>query len=117
MLRRRIANHNEEIDYLVTSRPASALPQEDFLGMDRKYWGVESGLHQRLDCSAGEDRLRIRHKDALQIVALFSRVGVALYVRWAKKQPRVRDRTYPKWAQWNNGHRWQIIRQVTDTPG
>ena len=105
-----------EVEYLVTSRPAAKLPPEQFLNTDRQYWGVESGLHQRLDCSAFEDRLRVRHKGAVHILGLFMRVGVALFVRWAKNQPRVRDRTYPQWREWNCGHRWHMIRQVVEIP-
>ena len=105
-----------EIEYLVTSRTAEQLCAEQFLNLDRQYWGVESGLHQRLDCSGFEDRLRVRHKGAIHILGLFSRVGVALFVRWAKQQPRVRDRTYPKWREWNSGHCWHMIHQVTQAP-
>lgn len=77
-LHRRLSpSANTEIEYLVTSRPVPQLPLEDLLNMDRNYWGVESGCHQRLDCSAFEDRLRIRHKGALHILGLFSRVGIA----------------------------------------
>lgn len=104
------------MEYLVTSRPATTLTPEAFLNTDRKYWGVESGLHQRLDCSAVEDRLRVRHKGVIQILGLFTRVGVALFVRWAKEQPLVRSRTFPHWREWNAGHRWHIIRQVTEPP-
>jgi hypothetical protein len=106
-----------EVEYLATSRPASQMPSESFLMEDRKYWGVESGLHQRLDCSGFEDRVRVRHKGALHIIGLFARIGVALFVRWASQQRRVRDRTFPTWREWNAGHRWHIIRQVTEPPG
>ena len=73
------------------------------------------------ECSIGdmpgfEDRLRVHHKGALKILGLFSRVGVALFVRWAKMQPRVRDRTFPIWREWNSGHRWHMIHQVTEPP-
>jgi hypothetical protein len=105
-----------EIEYLVTSRPAEALPTEQFLNLDRDYWGIESGLHQRLDCSGFEDRVRVRHKGALQIIGLFSRVGVALFIRWAHQQRVVRERTYPWWREWNSGHRWHMINQVTQPP-
>lgn len=105
-----------EIEYLVTSRAASQLSTEEFLNLDRNYWGIENGLHQRLDCSALEDRLRVRHKGVIHILGLFSRVGVALFVRWAKQQQLVRDRTYPKWRDWNSGHRWHIIRLLTEPP-
>ena len=103
-----------EVEYLVTSRAAGKLSPEAFLNTDRQYWGVESGLHQRLDCSGFEDRLRVRHKGAVHILGLFARVGVALFVRWAQDQRRVRDRTFPHWREWNSGHRWHMIRQVVD---
>lgn len=104
------------VEYLASSRDAGQLSPESFLNLDRDYWGVESGLHQRLDCSGFEDRLRVRHKGAVHILGLFSRVGVALFVCWAKKQRLVRERTYPKWREWNSGHRWHMIHQVTRPP-
>lgn len=105
-----------ETEYLVTSRTPDKLPVESFLEMDRNYWGVESGLHQRLDCSAFEDRMRVRHKGAVAILGLFSRLGVALFIQWAGQRNCVRERTYPRWRDWNTGHRWHIIRQVTQPP-
>ncbi len=113
-LHRHIGSADPQTEYLVTSRAASQLPMEAFLNADRAYWGVEAGLHQRLDCSGFEDRVRLRHKGALHIVGLFSRVGVALFVRWAKGRSVVRERTYPWWREWNSGHRWHIIRQITE---
>ena len=103
-----------EVEYLVTSRAVRQLSTEGFLNLDRQYWGVESGLHQRLDCSGFEDRLRVHHKGAVHILGLLARVGVALFVRWAKEQRLVRERTFPTWREWNSGHRWQMIRQVTE---
>ena len=105
-----------EVEYLVTSRAAAQFGPEEFLHTDRNYWGVESGLHQRLDCSAFEDRLRVRHKGVVHILGLFARVGVALFVRWAQTQRLVREQTFPKWREWNAGHRWHMIRQVTEPP-
>lgn len=55
-------NAKEKTEYLVTRRAADQLDAEAFVKIDRKYWGVESGLHQPLDCSGFEDRVRIRHK-------------------------------------------------------
>ena len=71
-------------------------------------------MHQRLDCSGFEDRLRVRHTGAVPLLGLFARVGGALLVRWTKDQRRVRDRTFPHWREWNAGQRWQMIRQVVD---
>ena len=36
-----------ETEWMITSRPA------DTLAADRRYWGIETGLHLRLDVSAG----------------------------------------------------------------
>lgn len=105
-----------EVEYLVTSRTGAKLSIEQFLNLDRQYWGVESGLHQRLDCSGFEDRLRVRHKGVVHILGLFARIGVALFVRWAQRQSLIRERTFPKWREWNSGHRWHIIHQVTESP-
>jgi len=110
------ADAEPTVEHLVTSRPVEQLPIEQFMNTDREYWGVESGLHQRLDCSGFEDRLRVRHKGALHILGLFSRVGMPLFVRWAKKRVVVRERTYPWWREWNSGHRWHMINQVTEPP-
>lgn len=105
-----------EIEHIVTSRPAKDLPPEAFLQTDRQYWGIENGLHQRLDCSGFEDRLRVQHKGVVHILGVFSRVGVALFIRWAKEQRLVRSRTFPIWRDWNAGHRWHTIRLVTKPP-
>ncbi len=105
-----------EVEYLVTSRPAVELTAEAFLQFKRNYWGVESGWHQRLDCSGAEDLLRVHHKGVIHILGLFARVGVALFMRWATQQPLLRARTFPHWREWHAGHRWQIIRQVTEAP-
>ena len=104
------------VEYLVSSRTQENLSTEAFLHRDRQYWGVESGLHQRLDCSGFEDRIRIRHKGALHILGLFSRVGVALFIDWATRQRVRRERTYPWWREWNSGHRWHMIHRVAEPP-
>jgi predicted transposase YbfD/YdcC len=41
---------------------------QQMLFCDRQYWGIETGLHQRLDSMAGEDRSRVRGKAALNLV-------------------------------------------------
>jgi hypothetical protein len=102
------------VEYWVTSREAGKLAPEAFLNTDRQYWGVESGWHQRLDCSGFEDRWRVRHLGAVHLLGLFARVGGAWFVRWAKNQRRVRDRTFPPWREGNSGQRWHLIRQVVD---
>lgn len=105
-----------ETVWLATSRALAQLGPEEFLATHRQYWGIENGDHQRLDCSALEDRLRVRNPNAATVLGLFHRFSITLFVAWAKKQPNQRDRTYPTWQSLHDGNRWRIIRQVVDPP-
>jgi len=70
-----------EIEYLVCSRSTTQMNAEQMLQGDRNYWGIENGLHQRLDVIAGEDRSRVRDKAALNL-AVIRRAVVSVAVRW-----------------------------------
>lgn len=102
--------------WLVTNREAGQLGVEDFLGTNRDYWGIENGAHQRLDCSAMEDRLRVRDQNAATVLGLLHRMSLTLFMAWAKTQRAQRDRTYPTFQSEHEGNRWRIIRQVTQAP-
>ena len=56
---------------------------DQMLEADRKYWGIENGLHQRLDVIAGEDRSRVRGHAALNL-AVIRRAVVSVAVRWIR---------------------------------
>jgi hypothetical protein len=56
---------------------------EQMLHCDRNYWGIENGLHQRLDVIAGEDRSRARDNAALNL-AVIRRAVVSVAVRWIR---------------------------------
>lgn len=103
-----------ETVWLVTSRESAQLGAEDFLGTNRAYWGIENGAHQRLDCSAMEDRLRVRNENAATVLGLFHRVSLTLFEAWAKTQRAQRDRTYPTFQSHHEGNRWRMIRRVTE---
>ena len=105
-----------EMDWLTTSRTSAQMGAEAFLGHNRQYWGIENGTHQRLDCSALEDRLRIHDPNAVEILGFFHRVSISLFVAWAQQQPSVRDRTYPTWQADHQANRWLMIHQVTQAP-
>lgn len=72
-----------EIEYLVTSRSSAQMNAAQMLDSDRKYWGIENGLHQRLDVIAGEDRSRVRDNGALNL-AVIRRAVVSVAVRWIR---------------------------------
>ena len=105
-----------EIDWLATSRAPGQMGAEAFLAKNRQYWGIENGTHQRLDCSALEDRLRLHEPNAVEILGFFHRVSISLFVAWADKQPKPRDRTYPTWQADHQANRWIMVHQVTKAP-
>ena len=78
-----------ELDWLATSREPDKMGPEAFLGNNRQYWGIENGTHQRLDCSALEDRLRIHDRNAVAVLGLFHRMSISLFMAWADKQSNV----------------------------
>jgi hypothetical protein len=73
-----------ETEYLVCSRPPAQMGAEQMLWADRRYWGIETGLHLRLDAIAGEDRSRVRHRTAALNLAVIRRAVVSLAVHWIK---------------------------------
>ena len=72
-----------ETEFLITSRSAAEMNAEQMLRCDREYWGIENGLHQRLDVIAGEDRSRVRANAALNL-AVIRRAVVTVAVRWIR---------------------------------
>ena len=79
-----------ETEFLVTSRPAAQMGDEQMLWQDRQYWGIETGLHLRLDVIAGEDRSRVRHRNAVMNLAVIRRAVVSLAIDWIRRQPNRR---------------------------
>ena len=63
------------------------------LWQDRRYWGIETGLHLRLDVIAGEDRSRVRHRNAVMNLAVIRRAVVSIAVAWSRRQPNRRQAT------------------------
>jgi hypothetical protein len=72
-----------EVEFLLTSRSPASMNAEQMLSSDRNYWGIESSLHQRLDCIAGEDRSRVRGHAALNL-AVIRRAVVSVAVHWIR---------------------------------
>ena len=70
---------------MLTSRSKEQMSAEQMLERDRNYWGIENGLHQRLDCIAGEDRSRVRHRNAALNLAVIRRAVVSVAVRWISR--------------------------------
>jgi hypothetical protein len=77
-----------DLHYLLTSRPPEALSAPQWLQAQRAYWGVEAGLHQRLDVSADEDRSRVRQRNAVWVLGQFRRIGISLFIHWRGQNPK-----------------------------
>ncbi len=73
-----------ETECLVCSRPAAQMGAEPMLWADRRYWGIETGLHLRLDVIAGEDRSRVRNRTAALNLAVLRRAVVSLAIHWTQ---------------------------------
>ena len=82
-------------EYLLSSREPARLTAQQWEQLQRNYWGVEAGLHQRLDVSADEDRSRVRHRNAAWVLAMFRRLGVSLFMHWRGQTPKRAKATLP----------------------
>ncbi len=87
LLRQTQGRKDEEVA-LVTSAPAALLPARLWLRLNRKGWGIESGLHQRLDISYNDDRCRVQSDNGSWVLGMFRRVANSTFVGWRSHQPR-----------------------------
>lgn len=83
---------------LVTSRPAAQLAPAEILGLRSDQWGIETICHQRLDVSLHEDNARVRSPNGAALLALLSRISLALFEQDRQQLQPVRDKTYPVWS-------------------
>jgi hypothetical protein len=82
-----------ETEWLVTSRPPEAMSAEAMYLADRRYWGIENGLHLRLDVTAHEDLSRVRLPVAALNLAMIRRATVSLAVHWINRCTHPRQAT------------------------
>jgi hypothetical protein len=82
-----------ETEYLLSSLPSGTLPAQAMLQADRGYWGIETGLHLRLDVSLGEDRSRVRHRTSALNLAMIRRAVVSVAIHWIRRCSNPRKAT------------------------
>ena len=82
-----------EREFLLSSRPSADLPAAAMLQADRRHWGIETGLHLRLDVILGEDRSRVRHRTSALNLAMMRRALVSFAAYWIRKCPNPRKAT------------------------
>lgn len=84
---RKTSGRKPETVYVTTSREASAMNAQQWLLALRQYWGIENGVHQRVDASCAEDRSRVRIVNAVWVMGMFRRLGVSIYAEWRSRAP------------------------------
>ena len=75
---------------LVTSLPPGQLDATRWLQLNRAHWGIENGLHARLDVSRRDDECRVRTRNGVWVHGIFARLANSLFVEWRshQRQPR-----------------------------
>ena len=92
-LRRQLRQHSPETVALVTSLPPEALSAAQWLKDNRAAWGIESGLHQRLDVSHRDDQCRVRLPQSMRVIGMFRRLSNSLFLHWRSRQQKPRHQT------------------------
>lgn len=92
LIRQHTGRKNETVA-LVTSLPPATLNAQQWLLANRQSWGIENGLHQRLDVSLNDDRCRVRHPNGLWILGMFRRLANSLFMEWRSHQPKPKYKT------------------------
>jgi predicted transposase YbfD/YdcC len=80
-----------ETEWLVSSR--EGMGAAAMLAADRNYWGIENGLHLRLDVTAGEDRSRVRHPVSALNLGMIRRATMSLAMAWMRRCGNKRQAT------------------------
>jgi hypothetical protein len=87
LLRQTSGRKDEEVA-LITSAPPQRLNALRWLQLNRAGWGIESGLHQRLDISYNDDRCRVQSDNGIWIFGMFRRIANSLFMEWRQAQRR-----------------------------
>lgn len=102
----------ERIIYICSLEP-DPTRGEELLERIRRYWDIESGLHQRLDVTAGEDSSRVRNRNAILVLGMLRRSVVGIYYHWKRHRKNQRQSTlkdfYDSMDQFNHRHAFATI--------
>jgi hypothetical protein len=98
LLRREVEGQRTETVALITSLPPERLNALDWLKLNRAAWGIETGLHARLDISRRDDQCRLRCPNPVAIHGIFTRLANSLFIEWRNHQPASRHKTTTDFA-------------------
>ena len=78
---------------LVASLPPEELSAAQWLRDNRAAWGIESGLHQRLDVSHHDDLCQVRQPHSMLVMGMFRRFSNSLCLHWRNRQKKPQHKT------------------------
>lgn len=81
-LQRQVSNRKQETVYLITDMDSTQINASKLLQTIRGYWGIENGLHHRLDVSVNEDCCKVRKRNSVWVLGMFRRLAVSLFIHW-----------------------------------
>ena len=91
--RRQTKGRKDELVCLVTNlEPAQRSPRQ-WLDYNRLAWGIENGLHQRLDIWLRDDECRVRTPRSMHLLGMLRRLSNSLLMHWRSLQPRPEYKT------------------------
>jgi hypothetical protein len=78
---------------LLTSRPRAQLDPAAWLQANIDHWGIENGVHARLDASRHDDTCRLRQPNAVWLQAMFTRWANSMFMHWKQASASRRHTT------------------------
>ena len=98
----------------ISSAPPDRLDATDWLTLNRSHWGIENGLHARLDVSRRDDQCRLRAPNALRVHGIFARLANSLFLHWRCQQRKPHHKTTTDFAATMSAeHARRALRTVT----
>jgi predicted transposase YbfD/YdcC len=98
----------DEVRYFISSLPARVRRLADAV---RQHWQIENGLHWVLDVAFGEDRRRLRDRNAAENVALLNRLAVSLLRQ--DKTVKAGVKCKRKTAGWNEDYLLHVLQTAS----
>jgi hypothetical protein len=113
-LRREVEGQTPETVELLTSLPPERLQATGWLELNRGHWGIETGLHARLDVSRRDDQCRLRAANAVHVHGIFARLANSLFMHWRSHQRKPDHKTTTDFAATMSAdHARRVLRAVT----
>jgi predicted transposase YbfD/YdcC len=95
---------SDEVRYFISSLPAKV---KRLARAVRQHWGIENGLHWVLDVAFNEDRMRQRHRQGIENLALLNRLAVSVLRQ--DQQVKAGVKCKRKTAGWNDDYLLHLL--------